>query len=386
MLALSAVLTACEQVTSVDGGPDGGAVADGGRDQSETGPRDAASADASAGDAAVSDLGRADARAEDAADGSTILDAQTADDAGAADAASDAGISDAGDPPILPSNLISAASSEICSALFRCCSAGDIEAYFAPLLAHNRLAAFAGRLPPAATLSATACPSLLGEMFEITPFGPWVEAAELGTVGFDAAAAAACLDELSSASCGAEASAALFDSTCFGFAAPPGGSIQRRIFVRTRTAGESCVPLNDGFGGAIFGTCDPEAAFCCVPSAQDPSRCVIGTAAGTCRAASQVGEVCAFAPLQVCATGLECNADVCETPNLTPLATGDLCYDTASFTLLGECTDGYCDLFGTSRCESPRALGVACSQGYECLSGFCSASSCAEPPPYCAGP
>ena len=77
---------------------------------------------------------------------------------------------------------------------------------------------------------------------------------------FDGAAFTSCVAALDGA-CGAPARAALFDSTCFGFAPPAGGDAQRRMVHRVAGVGAGCAPVRDGVGAAFFGTCDPTAAL-----------------------------------------------------------------------------------------------------------------------------
>ncbi len=270
------------------------------------------------------------------------------------------------------------ASAAICGALYRCCDA-DLADYFAPYRGNDLLAAFKDRLPPAAPLDEPGCRQLVGEMLDIVPLGDWVQAAEHGAVTFDPSAFEACVSALDHATCGAPARDALWDSTCLGFAPPTGGTEQRKAFHRIETTGASCGPIRDGVGAAFYGTCDPTQAFCCY-SATGATGCQGGfdhggtPRAGTCRAVSALGATCSTAlPLQLCATGQDCDdaTGKCVAPSSTPLANGATCVD-ASFTILGDCTAGWCDVLGDGTCKARQADGTTCGGGEECESGRCS--------------
>jgi hypothetical protein len=331
------------------------------------------------------------------ADAGTPLDAGAPTDAGPptdASAPTDAGATTDAGPPTdagsagAPSldRLTAEVGAAICGALSRCCDAASHAGYFAAWANNTRLMdTYARRLPPMAPLDAASCPGLVAEMLDVVPLGAWVTAAQDGEVEYDAAAAGACLDTLRVAACGAPLAAALFDGTCFSFGPPGGGTEQRSMFRRRRGLGETCRPLTDGVGASFFGTCDPTLGFCCRPDPMNPGECRLGEGAGTCRRASQATESCSVFPqLQVCATGLDCVSDACEAPASTPLAIGDRCYDDRSFALLGSCTDAWCDLFGSGRCEAPKADGQACQGAGECASGACEASVCG-PSSFCTG-
>lgn len=295
------------------------------------------------------------------------LDATTRVDGGASGA------------PVPLADLIPTVSAAVCGALARCCDEASRAAYFAPVAQGPRWSSVAARVPPAATWDAAACPALLTDVVTIQPLGSWVAAATRGEVTYDGEAARACVDTLATAACGGDLRDALFDGTCFGLSAPGGGAEQRRMFRRTRGAGQTCAPILDGQGGVLFGTCDPSQAYCCFPSARDPSACAIrDTVPGVCRAASDVGEACTFLPnLQLCKTGLECGADErCAAPRTAPLPLGAPCWDDAAASLLGECTGGYCDIGATNRCAAPRADGEACTAPYECAGEACEGGVC----------
>lgn len=279
------------------------------------------------------------------------------------------------------------AADAVCAALFRCCDE-DLVTYFAPFAADERLAAFASRLPPQADLDEAGCRAVLREMYELVPFGDWVREAAAGRVDFLPGPADQCVADLAAAACGAPARAALYDSTCFAYAAPGGGAEQRRMFARTASAGAACGPIRDGIGAVFYGTCDPTRAFCCyqqagVDGCQFPFAAGGATRPGVCQAVAATGESCSpSVPLQLCATGSDCDSatDRCRPGTTAPLANGQACADD-SFNLLGECVDGWCDVLGSKRCEPRRDDGAACGGGEECRSGYCQ-STC-QPNPVC---
>ncbi len=310
--------------------------------------------------------------------GDRPIDADDDDAAGDDDDADDDDIAD--DDDATGADVLADVSGAICDGLLGCCSADDHDLYFAAPASNELLASFVDQVPPITPLDASSCPSLVADMFTITPFGDWLDAVASGAVQLDEAGYASCLDALQTASCGAEMRAALFDGTCFGFAAPGGGEDQRASFVRTGAEGASCTAIRDGFGAGFYGTCDPTQAFCCFDDGS--GTCAMpfdgdGAArSGTCATASTEGEACGWlGDVQLCATGLECVGDVCAAPLTAPLAVGQDCVD-SGFQLLGECVDSWCDLFGSRQCEPFRDLGAACFGGEECSSGLCDAGSC----------
>lgn len=324
---------------------------------------------------AISLLGRAGLVAALVLAGCGTSDRATTIDApGGADAATTDGPSG---PPVELDGFTATAADAVCAALFRCCD-DDLVTYFAPFRADERLAAFADRLPPAAALDEAGCRAVLREIYDVTPFGDWVAAARRGDVAYLPAAAGACAAELGAAACGAPARAALYDSTCFAYAAPGGGAEQRRMFARTRTAGATCAPIRDGLGGVFYGSCDPTQAFCCYAAAgssgcQFPFAADGTTRPGTCQPVAAAGQACSTSlPLQLCATGADCDSatDQCRAGVDAPLAIGATCVD-ASFNLLGVCQASWCDVLGTKRCEALRADGATCGGGDECASGLC---------------
>jgi hypothetical protein len=361
----SATLAACSTTPPVaDGGSDAAAID--AATPMETGAQDAAVIEDSALDA------QREASASDADAGPS--------DTGASP--SDAGTGEAGATVSLDA-LSGQIAGDVCAALFRCCaSEQDLNAYFAPYVASNRLASVRSRLPPMvapAAFTEAQCRSALSDAFAITPWADWVSAARAGRVSYDGAAAGACSAQLARASCGRPVWDALTDPRCFGFS-PGTGDVQRSFFRRTQAAGAACSYVRDGAGGVFFGTCDPTQAFCCFESG---GRCTVvpnamlPAAMGTCRAAGAVGESCTIAPaLRVCRTGLECDGSGrCAAPRTGTLASLAPCWSAADG-LLGDCPAGeFCDLFGASRCSPLRAQGALCSGGDQCASAFCQCPS-----------
>lgn len=287
------------------------------------------------------------------------------------------------DASVPATELTTRAAAAICHALMKCCEP-DLAEYFAPYRDNELLREFRSRLPPDASFADEAeCRAVLAPMLDIVPLGDWARAADAGLVEYDAVAAGACLAALDAAACGEPARGALWDSTCFGFAAPSGGDEQRRFVRRTRRAGDTCRPVRDGIGAAFYGTCDPTQAFCCYADGehtgcQYPFDAEGSARPGTCAATAAVGAACSVSPpLQLCATGASCDNDTlrCTAAGTAMLHAGDTCID-ASYQLLGDCQDSYCDVLGSKRCEPLRADGQTCTSGDECASGRC-ASVCA---------
>ncbi len=292
------------------------------------------------------------------------------------------GPADAGPGPVTLDDVAPRAAAAICGALFRCCGDTDRVDYFRAALPPpgqdtGPLAPFRDRVPPAAMLDAAACPGVVAEMLQASWLGAWTSQARDALVDFDPAAAAACLDALDGAACGRDVTAALYDDRCTWFRRTSGGPLgQRTMFTRTRTAGDDCRPLLDGFGGLVYGSCDPGQAYCCVrgdggclPFAREGSQ-------GICAAAGEPGAACSPIPLKWCRTGLECGpTDTCVAEATAPLAVGAAC--AANNRLLGECTGGWCDILGDGTCHALVADGASCVDASQCASGSCQAGACA---------
>ena len=169
---------------------------------------------------------------------------------------------------------------------------------------------------------------------------------------------------------------AIFDGECFGYSAPSGGDVQRRIFERTHTTDEACQPISDGFGGLYYGSCNPSTHFCCIPDA-DFDGCnpyPVPGLEGTCIPASAEGESCSsLPPIQLCPSGLDCdyNTNTCVSFSLSPLQLGESCYDANNYLMLGECENSWCDIFGSTQCESFISNEGSCLLDDSCESGYC---------------
>lgn len=296
---------------------------------------------------------------------------------------------------IAPEEILPLGSQALCRVLFSCCtSEADLAQFFAPVARAEEGSVFfdlVDRVPPNAALTEAECPALVEEIHTRKGLGPFVAAANDGVVEVDGDALSLCLNALDSATCGAAALDSLFDSTCFGLQPPVGGDEQRRIFVRSATDGD-CRPITDGFGGLFFGTCDPTQAFCCVVDSSGECGIPSPTGVGVCTAAAQPSETCSsFAPVLPCATGLDCipgagpdGTDGCVAPSTDSLALGSPCYDSALFRLLGTCDNGWCDVFGSDRCEAHLAAGAVCTNSEQCGPDVCADGICG-PEQRCGG-
>lgn len=280
-------------------------------------------------------------------------------------------------------DLLTDAAQAICDSLVRCCDETAQSWFFQAWRDNTLVADRSDDMPPNAPLSPDTCPELVADLMERTWLGGWVEAEEAGEIVLDREGAAACLEELQTASCGDSLRQALIDRTCFSVSAPSGGEEQRRFLNRTTTQG-ACSPVADGFGGLYYGTCNPSQSFCCV--VDETGGCspypTVGSA-GTCVPTTPDGGACTQdAPLQMCETGSSCVGGVCAVNATEGLAIGAECYDASTYSLLGDCTDGWCDLFGSATCEPKKVMGDTCMLGEECTSGWCelSTQSCADNP------
>lgn len=275
----------------------------------------------------------------------------------------------------------------ICTQLMSCCDTNSQEQYFISYLGHSALSEYTDLLPPNAELSAEECPRLISEMLDKTWFGSWDDALRRGDLSFAEAQFSTCLSSLSNATCGEELKEELFNGTCFGFGAPEGGDKQRSYFARTSNPGASCQPIADGLGSLYYGNCDPTESFCCLAAEEGCAPFPIIGEAGICQAASQEGESCSIeAPLQLCATGLDCDyyTNICVSPITTILQQGETCYNPSQYEVLGDCENSWCDLFGTSKCEPLKNDGEECTFPESCSSRFCDFdSSTCSPNNFC---
>ena len=285
----------------------------------------------------------------------------------------DAGESFSGDA----GDFVTAVSSAICDAMFRCCDGNSHEWFFQAWRDNALVSDRVAEMPPNMLLNVESCPALVADLMVETWLGGWMSTVSDGMVELDLLQAGNCLDELRNATCGDPLRAALTDRTCFSVSAPSGGLEQRRFVRRTSIEGADCRPIGDGFGGLYYGSCDSTRAFCCVPD--ETGSCsaypVVGDV-GTCQAITPDGESCSQEPpLQMCQTGPSCVEGVC-VPNATaPLSVGEVCYEQSTYSLLGECDEGWCDLFGSQECESPKAESEPCFMADECDSDWCDPST-----------
>ncbi|HJL06306.1 MAG TPA: hypothetical protein RMH85_20165 [Polyangiaceae bacterium LLY-WYZ-15_(1-7)] len=340
------------------------------------------------------DGGGGDAGSEEATDAGARLDAGVPDASAAVDAGVDTDASpadagetttDAGAEGLALDALVPSVADATCAGLFRCCDPSSLARYLAPFREDTRLDdELRARIPAAGALEAEACPALLEEIFAAMPIGRWREELEGGHAGYDADAAGACLETLSEAECGEPFRAALFDPTCFATQPPAGGEERRRWVEREGGLGDDCRTVADGFGGLFFGTCDPARFFCCAPTEGETFDCQPFPGAGRegrCIAAGQVGDACETG-FRVCATGLDCDSETgtCVAPADGPLELGEACVS-ESFSLLGECEGGWCDILGSRVCEPVKENGEACGGSAECASGVCEGepATCGEP-------
>ena len=261
----------------------------------------------------------------------------------------------------------------MCQGLFSCCDTQDNELFFVAFQNNPRYEEVASQLPPNVPFTAESCSDILKTALTAAPFGRWVEQVNAGRVTYDGLSAQTCLEELQQASCGDHFLNAIYDSTCFSFAAPNGGEEQRKMFTRNAGVGSECMALTDGQGGVIYGTCDPSQAFCCVRREDGTCKVPEQNEIGECVAVSAVGESCALLPsAQICATGNECGYDsgVCEPPvEYITVQEGETCAENFSF--FGLCENSYCDVTGTGTCLPLKADGEACLFQDECQSGAC---------------
>jgi CpeT protein len=286
--------------------------------------------------------------------------------------------------------LIDNAAETICGALFRCCNETDKADYFAGFLNSQRLidAGLEPKLPPQVPLTVESCPALIAEAFDVQPFGPWVRSVNAGLASYDQTETEACLEALNTSECGSDLTAAIFDGACFGLSPRSTADGGRRMFQRSSQADETCEALTDGVGGAYYGTCDPQTSWCCRPKEDDSEGCGLTFGApGVCVPAGQEGDPCGIFPeIAICASGLECGFDsgTCERVEMRPMVLGETCY--VDYTLIGSCTNGYCDIFDSQTCKPKISNGDSCAYAYECESSYCNDERVCSVSTYCTEP
>ena len=281
-------------------------------------------------------------------------------------------------------NLIPEVAAAMCQGFFSCCDTQDAEQFFLTFQNNPRYEQVVSQLPPNVPFTTESCSGILELALNTAPFGRWAEQVNAGRVNYNGLVAETCLEELQQATCGDSFLTALYDSTCFSFAAPNGGEEQRKMFSRIGAPGSECMALNDGQGGVVYGTCDPSQAFCCVRREDGTCKVPEQTETGECVAVSPVGEACTILPsVQICATGNECGYEsgVCEPPvEYINVQEGEVC--TESFTIFGICENSYCDVTGTGNCMPFKDDGESCLFQEECASGACVNQVCG-PDTYC---
>ena len=281
-------------------------------------------------------------------------------------------------------DLIADASSAVCDAMFRCCDGDSHDWFFQAWRSNTLVADRVDDMPPNTPLDPSTCPALVADLMVETWLGDWATALESGMVQMDPTGAAACIADLQEATCGDALRETLMDSTCFSQVAPAGGEEQRRFLQRTAVAGTTCMPVGDGFGGLYYGTCNPNEAFCCInDGAGDCNPFPMVGEMGSCTSVASDGQACSQeAPLQMCQTGSTCMGGVCMANASASLSVGEACYEPSTYTLLGDCAEGWCDMFGSKECESLKSDRETCTTGEECTSEWCDATErvCTENP------
>ena len=275
--------------------------------------------------------------------------------------------------------LIPQTAAAMCQGLLGCCNPADQERFFIVFEGNPRYEELVGQLPPAVPFNEDTCVGIIESILTAAPFGEWITQTNAGRVSYDGVVAQRCLDELSQASCGEDFLSRLYDGSCLSYLAPVGGDEQRAMFQRTAGVGEACSPLTDGQGGVIYGTCDPNVAFCCIRREDGTCRPGFQGEVGECLAVSPTGGECTIFPgIQVCATGSECSVEgVCEPPiEYVTVQVGEAC--AADYSIFGNCEGGYCDVGFTDTCLAYRQDGEMCSFPYECAGGDCVEGQCAQ--------
>lgn len=281
-------------------------------------------------------------------------------------------------------DLVIDASTAICDAMFRCCDEESHAWFFQAWRDNTLVADRLNDMPPNTSLSEDNCQDLVADLMVSTWLGGWIDGVENGHIELDPLGAGSCIAELHTATCGQDLREALLDRTCFSVSAPSGGDEQRRFVQRNGGPGTACNPIGDGFGGLYYGTCNPTEAFCCI--ADDAGECdpypLVGES-GTCAAITPDGQACSHdPPLQMCKTGSSCVEGMCTVNSTAPLPVGDECYDPSTYSMLGDCEDGWCDLFGSTQCEPRKDEAQSCMTAEECASAWCdpNTQSCSRNP------
>ena len=310
-------------------------------------------------------------------------------DVGSGDSSDDEGGTVQQDAPIDgytgdAADLIADASRAMCDAMFRCCDTNSHDWFFQSWRSNTLVADRVDEMPPNTPLDESSCPALVADLMVDTWLGDWATALQDGLVEIDSTGAAECLTEIEEATCGDSLRTAFLDSTCFSQVAPGGGEEQRRFLERNALEGATCMPVRDGFGGLYYGSCNPNEAFCCVSDGTgDCSPFPTAGEAGVCLAVANDGQACSQdAPLKMCKTGSSCMDGRCVANASASLSLGEVCYEPSTYSLMGDCVDGWCDLFGSAQCEPLKVNDELCTTGEQCSSKWCDDTSrmCTENP------
>ncbi|MEE2788539.1 MAG: hypothetical protein VX589_14445 [Myxococcota bacterium] len=298
------------------------------------------------------------------------------------------------DEAVTLDNLLTQIAANTCEVLTRCCDPTEVDSFFEPLTSNVHLEDLQGIFPPSTPFDASTCPDTLKQAYELAPFGPWIKAVREGYARLNVEAAQSCLDDMANLECGDAFNEHMFSGSCFGFTPPYTAITQRKPFTRTGQPGEACLRLTDGVGGGFFGTCDPAVSWCARVTEDGRTTIAPADEPGVCVRAGEAGDACGLAvvgqngpSMVICQAGLECSStddSICTRPIQAKLTLGDRCYDTASFTTLGDCQESFCDLYGTYRCEPLKTIGTPCLAPYECETNDCQAGQCTEGG-YCDG-
>ncbi|MEC7987433.1 MAG: hypothetical protein VX278_19850 [Myxococcota bacterium] len=273
-------------------------------------------------------------------------------------------------------HILNRSTRAICDSLLQCCDEQGQTDYFRDYQDDPRLQSLQASLPPSQFLDEETCPPVVEGILLRTWLGDWLDKVERGLVHYDPTEAAECIRELEEAECGSAKRDALRDPTCFGLLPPSDGTLQRRMFRRSSLEGDTCMPIDDGITETIFGSCNPEHAFCCVED-EDLDGCSpfpLPEQSGNCIEIASEGETCSPAPpISPCKLGLACErtSGTCISLDQRARYIGDPCYDDENLLSIGSCADGWCDIDGSQTCEALRDIGDSCILPISCRSQYC---------------
>ncbi len=322
-----------------------------------------------------------------------------------ADRALDATARDVVVPPDDVETLPETAAEAVCSAMFRCCGSEGRARYFEPLQWNGRVPPELMRsIPP---VDEAACRRIVAEALRVAVFPDWIDAVRRGQVEYVAEGSLECRRTLLNAPCGNLVTSTLLDPRCFSLM---DSSLGRGMFRPVARDGDACRAVRESrYPIRFYGSCDPDAAFCCLPDPADPTRCLDSFEAdrmhvteGRCRRAAARGESCNSDSLGggpgmwLCQRELVCGlaSRTCLTSDHeTELGLGAPCYDPYEGRGLGRCPYDqglWCDLFrlmgegtATDTCVELHANGRSCTRNSECLSYSCVEGVCHAAVPLC---